>query len=140
MPEVELELHRTTAKQYASFKKYVRKWAKKLHLENWTFYFEHSDDPEHDNEGHISWVQYHYEAQVAKMFFSKNWDIPYSAKICEMAAFHECFHLRFAPVSDLFDGSPLEPVLNKQEHLLIGCMEEIIFGKSTLMRESKGFN
>lgn len=132
----------TGKKEFAAFKRYVKKWAKLFHLESWLIYTEHTDDEDKGfEEGHISWVRFTYESQVAKIYLSKTWGIPYTAKICEMCAFHECFHLRNAQLMELFDEGPeeIQNIADKYEHLLIGSFEEIMFSKDH-KSSAKGFN
>ena len=126
----DLPAYKTTAKDFALFKKYIKKWTKLLYLERWTLKTSHPTDATSvsgQDPSAVSWVTYDYPAQVAEIELARKWPMKPTKRHLEMSAFHELFHLVNTPLMNMLDGSPLEKTAEDQEHLIIGVLEKILF-------------
>jgi len=126
---------KVTAKQFKSFCRKLNKWVRKLGLQSWAVHVDHKDkapdaDEPADELGNLSWVLYVYESQIAQINLCKTWDGPFTDKMSDMAAFHECMHLLLAPLMELFEGDEqIKAIAAKEEHLVIAALERMMFDK-----------
>ena len=107
---------KTTAKEYASFKKQVTKWAKLLAPE-YKIYFQWGK-----SEGYAE-VCWNKEGAVATMRLGKEHDFPF--EINEIA-FHEVCHLLLSRFQSEAKPFLAAQFLNEIEHEIIRKLEKVI--------------
>lgn len=123
-----MDTYKTTAKDFKVFTRAVKKWQKKMGLEQWSIYVSHKDDDE-DPEGDVAWVVCDYESLVCTISLAVDWPIPPDAHLIDVAAYHECRHLALAPLLALIPDA-LDTVARQEEHRLMVLDERLLFGKS----------
>lgn len=121
--------YKTTAKDFKTFARALAKWQKKMNLDRWAIHAQHADDVGEDCESDTAWIMLDYETLVCSVALAKTWPIKPTAKLLELAAFHECRHLSFAPMLELIPKH-LRKLACQEEHRFIISDERMLFGTS----------
>lgn len=124
-----------TNEHFESYKKYVRKYLKKLGLLGWdySFRFEPSDVS-------LASIEYYTDGRVCYFYLSSNWNIPPCDSMIERVAFHECLELLMQEVKRFcFSRNFNETDLEKEVHSIIRALENLFFGEKELNDEDSQY-
>jgi hypothetical protein len=120
----------TTARQFKVFCRKVSGWKKKLGLSNWSIYVNHKDQEAEDGtpQSGTAYILYMYESSVAQINMSKTWELKFTDRLANAAAFHECFHLVMAPLMQLFElgDENVKLIAQDEEHKILATLERLL--------------
>ena len=121
------------SKEYRIFQQAVTKWITKLQLESWSILTRLQGVNGLADPQALSEVDYTYQTQNAVITLANNWqNETFTREKADMTALHECLHLIFTPLMELFDDSnpDLVRVAEQEEHKIIATLEKVIFHKT----------
>jgi hypothetical protein len=129
-----LEEYTTTAADFKVFARNIEKWQALMGLTHWSIFVQHKDDDDDDDDEEerrctTAWVLFDYETMVANVCLGVTWPIKPTKKLLEMAAFHECCHIWFAPLVRMVKQEYME-LGAEEEHRIIVMLERLMFGKA----------
>lgn len=126
-------MSRISNRDYNVFRRWVTKWIVKLQLESWRIVTRLQGINGLDNPEALSEIDYTYQTQDAMITLAADWhNETFSSKKADMTALHECLHLVFVPLMELFDpnDTALVRVAEQEEHKIIATLEKVIFNKT----------
>jgi hypothetical protein len=128
--------HKTTTKDYATFKETIVKWMRTFGLTDWQLETQHKEIPDHES-GSAACAITNFDISARSVLFTLNttWLRPAPSLEIEAVAFHEVVHLLLAPLtSEATNRYTTHDVLESIEESIVVRLENAFMSTTLSFR------